>query len=156
MGNCLLARKLDTYRVIYDHGDECTSITGGWTAGTSSGNATKNSDNLYFGRGSQGVGSGWFTTNNSINLSGYNSIILKIQIKTNNGEINNTGLYIKSNNTDIIDYISTQVITNYIWLIFPIINKQSGNLQILGRSTYQYTSFYCYLYKMILTNVNVK
>jgi hypothetical protein len=62
---------------LYNAGDECTALTGGWTGVTIKGNATetKNTDNLYVASNT-GVSDGIFFTNNAIDLTNYTKLML--------------------------------------------------------------------------------
>lgn len=62
--------QLINYTMLYDNGDECTSVTGGWNLHTNNyGTLTKNSNNIYFNSTGNGI---CIKTKNQINVSGYN------------------------------------------------------------------------------------
>ena len=63
---------------LYNEGDECENVTGGWDSGYKDGAyafsaAVKNSDNLYFNSSMQGLG-----TVNSIDLTNYTKLCAEI------------------------------------------------------------------------------
>ena len=85
--NCILeinAKKtkyeqLINYTMLYDYGDECTNITGGYTGrqvwkSYSSGFFQKQNDCLFYGRTTDSYGSGMFYSNNSLDVSQYTSV----------------------------------------------------------------------------------
>lgn len=77
--------QLVNYTMLYDFGDECTNITGGWTSITGTTSAKNNntfekrSDCLYHSNGkTTGSTTSWqglFITNNTVPLSGYTKVI---------------------------------------------------------------------------------
>ena len=72
-----LCIQIVNYTMLYDYGDECTDLTGGWVKGATIGTnytAIKNETNLTIV--SPGVGhSAVYTTNQAVSLSGYSKII---------------------------------------------------------------------------------
>lgn len=81
-----VARKVFTIGTyLYNSGDECTSLTGGWTkSGYSRGaaTATKNSDNITLAIKSSGNQTATMLTANKVNLSGYSKLIAQVEYAT--------------------------------------------------------------------------
>jgi len=64
--------------ILYDHGDECEAITGGFTIYKSSGGiVTKNADNIYFKVSSQNHEASIYTTN-SVDFSLYTKLFAEV------------------------------------------------------------------------------
>lgn len=82
-----VARKVFTSGIVYlyNTGDECTSVTGGWAkSGYSRGSATavKNSNNLTLSIKTSGNQTATMLTKNKINMSGYSKLIAKVEYTT--------------------------------------------------------------------------
>lgn len=66
------------YLMLYDYGDECEDVTGGWTGNTSdsaSASYKKNTDNLYLAKTARAYVRPFFDTNKSVECSGYSGIV---------------------------------------------------------------------------------
>ena len=73
-----LYEQVVNYTMLYDYGDECADITGGWnTDVTKSGICVKNDTNIY-GKGIGNSGGATISTANNISADGYSSLALII------------------------------------------------------------------------------
>ena len=72
--------QLINYTMLYNAGDECEEVTGGWVAGNSAswGGITKNATNMVGNLQTSGGGKGGVATNNKISLANYNGALLVI------------------------------------------------------------------------------
>lgn len=111
--------QLVNYTMLYDYGDECSDVTGGWTAKSfnttypSVGTLTKNADNLYYSvTGSNGSG---IATVNLLDISNYKYFATLQKFKANSATWQAAYLTVGRNDKTYIEHIkigtSTQVTT---------------------------------------------
>lgn len=90
---------------LYNYGDECEDITGGWTGGTEQtrGRYRKGDDYLYIGYSSSGVSASYVKTNNTIDFSDYKKLYIHYKIDRNayNSNTYFAKLYFYNGNTEI-------------------------------------------------------
>lgn len=115
---------------LYNLGDECTDLTGGWTSsGTGTYSVTKNSDNVYlygqYVRGSH-FGTVNFKTTNSIDLSKYSSLHIEYYDFSYSGTPSTSegGCVFAGKSIAIKDVATSGVI------VCDIVDKTSGTIDI--------------------------
>lgn len=148
MGNCLIHRAGTSASkpiYLYNLGDECNDITGGWIGSGS--NYTKNNDNLYFGKSSAGVGLGQFITSSSIDFSSYSALYIDFSSSTNADGRFSDGFYVLIGETQV--GFNRANATQLIWYI-PLENSYSGQLTVRGQSSYQYYTYGVTMYRLWL------
>ena len=152
LGNCLITHRKSNklnMTILYDYGDKCTSVTGGWTAYSSSGNYEEGTNYLKFGKFSQGVGTGGYQTTNNINLTGYNYLWFEGYMTTNEGG-GSSYAYFKmlSGTTEICNACVMCPHYDIMKMLIPISSTSNNILKVQGSSAYQYTMLTIFLYKL--------
>lgn len=92
---------------LYNAGDECTSITGGWRTHQydsyySANIMTKASTYLEYGESnSSSYGYGGFLTNNAIDLTSYSTMVVKLQLVSFSGSAGSSLIISKTNSPNV-------------------------------------------------------
>lgn len=154
MGNCLVVRRRNPkieMTLLYDNGDKCTSVTGGWTGYSSSGNYEDKSTYLHYGKFSQGVGTGGYQTTNKINLKNYKYVWFEGYSTTNEGG-GSSYAYFKalSGTTEICDFCLNCPHYQSLRILLPITSTSNAIFKVQGSSSYAYTKFEVLMYKLAL------
>ena len=136
---------------LYKDGDQCTSITGGWTftkpAGTASGySSSLNKDGEMY-CGGQNSGDGIFSTVNSINMSDYDRLMVEFHYDGTAGD-GNASFYINFNSDNMLKLNIATVAKNKVCLAGTA--EMVGGKVNLVVATGGYSTTYMYIKRVWL------